>query len=217
MAKVKLVIFDLDGTINNSAETIKYCFRRTGEYYGKHDMTEEWLELGLCGPFDTNIKKLLDLNSDQVSEAINRYAAHFEETSPVMSHLYPGAEETIVWLKDHGYKIGLATMMVESYARDILQNYGILDLFDTVHGTSMDFRYGKEDLIRFCLTDTGLEPEDALMVGDGHDDFRAASVAGTGFVASLYGYGLDEEFCIKNGVPGISDITGMKELFNQLS
>ena len=126
MAKVKLVIFDLDGTINNSAETIKYCFRRTGEYYGKHDITEEKLKEGLCGPFDTNIAKMLELKTDQVPEAIDRYAAHFEEKSPVMSHLFPGAKETIVWLKDHGYKIGLATMMVEPYALAILRNYGIL-------------------------------------------------------------------------------------------
>ena len=217
MAKVKLVIFDLDGTLNNSAQTIKYCFRRTGEYYGKYDISEERLDTGLTGPFDVNISKVLGLKPEQVGEAIRKYSVHFEETSPVMSKLFPGSTETILYLKEHGCKIGLATMMVETYAVAILRNYGILDLFDSVHGTTEDFRYGKEDLIRFCLIDTGLNAEDAIMVGDGLDDHRAAKVARTRFVAALYGFGLDKEYCIENDIPGISDVSELKDLINQLS
>jgi phosphoglycolate phosphatase len=218
MAKKRLIVFDLDGTINNSADCIIHCFRRTGEAYGKYDIPDDVINSALTGPFDTNIAKVLGLKHDQVLEAINEYAVHFEKASPIMSHLFTGAMETLEYLKALGYKIGLATMMVDSYAVDILERYGVIDLFDSVHGIDRSFVCNKkEELIRSCMDDTGIGPAETVMIGDGFDDHRAAMEAGTDFIAALYGFGLDEEYCERTGIRGIRDITELKSLFSQRS
>jgi phosphoglycolate phosphatase len=213
MPCVKLIIFDLDGTVNDSSPGIIYCFRKTGESYGKVDLSDEWLRNGLSGPFEVNILKLLDLRPDQVDEAIQEYVKYYVESGQKMARLFEGIRDTLGYLKSRGYLLGVATMMVDEYARSTLDSYGITELFDTIHGTSFDFAYHKEDLIRACLADTGVSPEEAVMIGDGSDDYRAARAADVEFIGALYGYEIDTGFCTQNGIRGISDITELKTLF----
>lgn len=52
MSGVKLVIFDLDGTIHDSSSGIAYCFRKTGETYGIMSIPDEKIRKGLTGPFE---------------------------------------------------------------------------------------------------------------------------------------------------------------------
>ena len=138
MASVKLIIFDLDGTVNDSSPGIIYCFRRTGESFGKPNLSDEFLQSGLSGPFEVNIARLLDLRPDQVSEAIKEYITYYTECGQKMARMFKGMRETLEYLKSRGYLLGVATMMVDEYARGTLENYGIIDLFDTIHGTSLD-------------------------------------------------------------------------------
>lgn len=213
MASVKLIIFDLDGTVNDSSPGIIYCFRRTGESFGKPNLSDEFLQSGLSGPFEVNIARLLDLRPDQVSEAIKEYITYYTECGQKMARMFKGMRETLEYLKSRGYLLSVATMMVDEYARGTLENYGIIDLFDTIHGTSLDEVRHKEWLIEACLKDTGSLPEEAVMIGDGSDDYRAAMAAGTDFIGALYGYEIDIGFCTQNGVRGISDITELKSIF----
>ena len=69
----------------------------------------------------------------------------------------------------------------------------------------------------YSLDDTELNPKNAVMVGDGMDDHRASAVAGTGFIAALYGFGIDREYCNEKDVPGISDISELRDLISQRS
>ena len=213
MSSAKLIIFDLDGTVNDSSPGIIYCFRKTGESYGKPDLSDEWLSTGLSGPFEINIQRLLDLRQDQVEPAIKEYVSYYIETGQKMAHMFAGMKDTLEYLKSRGYLLGVATMMVDEYARGTLANYGIIDLFDTIHGTSLVEVRRKERLIRECLEDTGVSPEEAVMIGDGSDDYKAAMDAGTEFIGALYGYEIDAGFCTQNGVKGISDITELKTMF----
>ena len=213
MASLKLIIFDLDGTVNDSSPGIIYCFRKTGESFGKTNLSDEFLQSGLSGPFEVNIARLLELRPDQVNEAIKEYITYYIESGQKMAHLFTGMRDTLEYLKSRGYMLGVATMMVDEYARGTLENYGIIDLFDTIHGTSLDEVRHKEWLIEACLKDTGLSPDEAVMIGDGSDDYRAAMAVGTDFIAALYGYEIDIGFCTQNGVRGISDITELKTIF----
>jgi len=213
MAPVKLIIFDLDGTVNDSSPGIMYCFQRTGEAYGITDIAPEMLRSGLCGPFEDNISRILGLKPEQVSQAISIYVEHYTEKGASMCEMFPGVRETILDLKGKGYLIGLATMMVNEYARETLRRYGILDLFDTVHGTNFTTPYAKEDLIDFCLMDLDIQPEEAVLVGDGIDDHRAAMVSGTGFIAAKYGYGIKDEYCENTGIEGIWKVSDLSDMF----
>jgi len=205
MSETKLIIFDLDGTIHDSSPGIIYCFRKTGETYGIYDIPDEKLNDGLTGPFEINIKNVLDLRDDQVVEAINRYVVFYKAEGQAMAQMFPGIKETIVELKKRGHLIGLATMMVEEFAKQTLHNYGIDVLFDSIKGASLDVAMTKYQVINKCIESLGVEPEECVMVGDGSDDHLSAEKAGVRFIAAKYGYGIDDGYCSEYGVQGINE------------
>ena len=213
MCETKLLILDLDGTINDSSPGISYCFRKTGVIFGKHDISDDALRDGLTGPFEENIKKILDLEDSQIPKAIEYYVDFYVKEGQSMSQIFPGMEETLHYLKDRGYALGLATLMVEKFAKQTLHGYGVDGLFDTIHGASLTIPYSKYDLINLCLESTGIEPSKTVMIGDGEDDHIAAEKAGVRFVGVTYGYGVDREYCTKNNVPYIDDPKDLRKLF----
>ena len=205
MSETKLVIFDLDGTIHDSSPGIVHCFRKTGETYGIYDISDEKLKDGLTGPFEINIKNVLDLRDDQVVEAIERYVVFYKAEGQRMAQMFPGIKETIVELKQRGYKIGLATMMVEEFAKQTLHNYGIDMLFDSINGASLEIAMSKYQVINNCIESLDIEPGNCVMIGDGSDDHLSAVKAGVPFIAALYGYGIDDKYCSEYGIKGIND------------
>ena len=200
MGSLKLVIFDLDGTVNDSSPGVIHCFQATAEIFGKIIPRDEVIRYGLTGPFEKNIKKLLELRDDQVKDAIDEYVKLYIAEGQWESRLFPGIEDALRELKSRGYLIGLATLMAQEFAESTLERRGILDLFDTINGASLTTYVTKEDLIDKCLLATETSPEESLMVGDSTDDFRASTICGVDFLGVTYGYGLDEEICNKNSI-----------------
>lgn len=213
MPDTKLLIFDLDGTVNNSSPGIAYCYKRTGEHYGKMDITDDRIAEGLCGPFDENLRMILDDPTIDIDEAIKVYTKFYVEFGQAMSELFDGIKEVLIDLKERGYLIGLATLMADEYAKSTLENYGIIDYFDTVHGASFVIPYVKEDLIDMCIYDVDVLPEEAVMIGDGLDDYRASKVSGTDFLAATYGYELKEDFCVKHGLKYVNSPSEISDKF----
>ena len=213
MSEIKLLIFDLDGTINDSSPGIKYCFRKTGEFYGKHDLTDEELRYGLTGPFEENIKKVLGLRDDQIPEAIDHYVEFYVREGQSMSEMFPNMNRMLHYLRDRGYVLGLATMMVEKFAKQTLHDYGVEELFDTIHGANFTIPYTKSDLIHMCLESTGIDAENAVMIGDGEDDYNASVKAGVCFIGATYGYGIDSAYCKDHNIPFIEDPVELSKMF----
>ncbi len=213
MSEIRMVIFDLDGTINDSSPGISYCFRKTGEKFGVHDIPEEKLNYGLSGPFVENITYILDLKPEQVDEAIKTYVGFYTAEGQSMSCLFGGMKDALRYLKSKGYLLGVATMMVEEYAKSTLQRYGILDMFDTVNGASFVVPYTKKDLIDRCLTAMDVSPEEAVVIGDGTDDHRSANLCGTRFMGVTYGYEIDKEYCEEHGIEAIEFPGQIMDLF----
>ena len=200
MASNRLLIFDLDGTVNDSSPGVIHCFQKTAEKFGKDVPLEEIIEHGLTGPFEPNIKRILGLTDDQVKPAIDEYVKFYISEGQWDSQLFPGIEETFNDLRSRGYLIGLATLMAQEFAETTLEKRGIINLFDSINGASLDTYVSKEELIERCLIETDVAPEDACMIGDSADDKRAADLCGVRFIGVTYGYGLDLKYCIENGI-----------------
>ena len=207
-----MIILDLDGTVNDSSPGVKHCFLKTAQLYGK-DLSEEVLNTGLSGQFVENLTRLLGLQPDQISEATDRYVELYLNEGQSMAEIFPGIPETIQYLKEKGYLIGMATLMGDEYAKNTLKMKGISHLFDSVHGASLTEFISKEQLIGFCLDDFDLDPSEAVMVGDGQDDHRASQVAGVDFIGVTYGYDIDEDYCKKHSLEFIGSPEDLRRLF----
>lgn len=128
-------------------------------------------------------------------EAIHRYITFYIPEGISMAEKFPGIEDLFRELKSRGYMIGLATMMEESYAKKTLDDYGFTEMFDSIKGASLEIALSKYDLIMDCMKETGVSPEETIMIGDGEDDHNSAVKADVRFIAATYGYGIDKQYC----------------------
>ncbi len=197
----KLLVFDLDGTLSDSSEGILYCYRRTGEAFGRTDIPEESLRSGLGGPFVENMVRIIGIPPERIMDGVKVYLSHYVDKGFSMCTGYPGARKALECLRSKGYVLCVATMMVEEFSVRTLEKLGIHDMFLSVRGTNFKTAVSKRELIERCLADADADVDEAVMIGDSFDDLDAARALGMDFVAAAYGYGLPKDVCEREGVP----------------
>jgi phosphoglycolate phosphatase len=104
--------------------------------------------------------------------------------------VYDGIPALLADLKASGYSLIVATSKPEPFAVRILEHFDLARYFDRICGASLDEkRSTKSDVIAYTLATCGIDPTDAIMIGDRHHDVNGAHENGIPAIAVLYGYG----------------------------
>ena len=190
---IKNIIFDLDGTITDSYEGIVNAVKFSLEKINfKYDETKL---ISFIGPPLKDSYMELGFSETESKERIEDFRDYYFEKGMKEMRLYDGIEDTIKNLHDAGYKIYLATSKVESSAKKILSDNGLLKYFSYVAGATMDqSRVEKEDVIAYLLNKTGIKAEESIMIGDRHHDIEGAKMNNIKAIAAEYGFGNKEEY-----------------------
>ena len=201
MTDLKLIIFDMDGTICDSWPSMLYCYRETLKEWGFGDMPDEEFWSYFVGYLPENLKMMLHTqDEEEIARAVKFFRQKYEEKGHALSKPFDHILDTIRELHDRGFKIGLATMTLEKYAVNTLRELGVHDCFDIICGSLAKGTRTKTDMIRMCLDHTGIDGIHTLMIGDGFNDLEAAKKAGTHFLAAAYGFGITEDNCAEYGI-----------------
>lgn len=92
-------------------------------------------------------------------------------------------------LRADGKKLAVATSKPEHLARQILEHYNMTDDFDLICGSEFDGTRGQKwEVIDFVLKSFGIEPSDAIMVGDRKYDVIGAKKCGLDCIGVRFGY-----------------------------
>ena len=138
-------------------------------------------------------------STEQAEEALSYYREFYPTNGIFDASLYPGMEECIKTLAEHGKKVILLTAKPIFFAAQITKHFQISDYFFLEIGTELTERdSSKAHLIEKALRDGNLKKEECLMVGDTKYDIDAAKEVGIDSVAALYGYGSPEEIASAN-------------------
>jgi len=184
----QLVIFDLDGTLTDSAEGIVASFRHALEQVGAA-MPEGDLITRLIGPPMHATLRSLGLG-EHVEEAIAAYYADYGERGWAMNALFDGVEQLLADLQAAGVRMAVATSKAEPTARRILAHFGLDHYFEVIAGASADgSRSSKTDVLAHALAQLAPLPERVLMVGDRSHDVDGAAEHGIDTVVVGWGYG----------------------------
>ena len=121
--------------------------------------------------------------------AWQRYQHHYLAINGEFAQVYPGVLEGLQQLRDAGLQLACLTNKPLSFAKPLLQAKGLDGFFSQVFGGD-SFERKKPDpmpLLKTCEV-MGVNPAQALMVGDSSNDAQAARAAGCPVVLVRYGY-----------------------------
>lgn len=183
MAKLKAILFDLDGTLRDTRQLIYDALEYTFQAHGKRVPSKEEL-----APYIHHHSYVREQFMPEVSmeDFDGVYAAHIDQAL-LEVQLYPGTNELLTELKAAGYKLAVVTAGRRA-PRD-MRAYGIADYFDAIVGGD-DISAHKPDPegTLLALERLGVQPTEAIMIGDMPTDVRAARAAGLkAFVGITHG------------------------------
>jgi phosphoglycolate phosphatase len=186
-----LYLFDVDGTLLDSAADICGAVREVLSTKGRNNVSEEFLRRYIG-------RHLIDLFRDifpectpeQIDQMIVDYRAFYPARGHKSTRPYPGVKEALARL---GGKKSTATIKGTLTTRVVLELFGLIDYFDHVQGTDGFPHKPAPDVIHASLNTLGMRPEDCLLVGDSDTDMEAGRRAGVKICAVRYGYGDPEK------------------------
>lgn len=181
----KLVaIFDFDGTLADSLNTVGQIVNELADEYGYEKLNEDEVLRYTSKSARDFLRQDLKLSWLQIPGFATRLRS---ELSKRITELQPisGMVEVVKELKSRNYKLGIVSSNSEDNIRRFLINNGI-DIFDFVSsGSSL---LGKARNIKRALSAEGFESEDVVYIGDEIRDREAAQKAGIDVVVVSWGY-----------------------------
>ncbi len=185
------VVFDLDGTLIDSARDMTRVLNRTLSRFARPALTEEQVR-GMVGDGSANlVRQAFAATGDTLSEEALKPAladyldTYFQDDEPPA--LYPGVPETLKALAEGGVRLGLCTNKPERITRKLLDRLGLSPLFGALAGGDT-LPVKKPDGRHLSWVVEALGGGSAAMVGDNGNDVKAARAAGLPVVAMTYGY-----------------------------
>jgi phosphoglycolate phosphatase len=181
---VKTIIFDLDGTLIDSAQSILVSMQRAFESCGLVPVLP--LEASLIGPPLRETLQRLSPESDsaQIEQLAQSFIDSYDEQGCLEVHPFPGIDEMLRDLKQRGFALHIVTNKRAYPTQKILTHLCWNELFGCVY--SIDSfpgpAWNKSQLLRRLLIEEGLRSDDCVYVGDREEDAVAASENGLAFI-----------------------------------
>lgn len=197
----KLIIFDLDGTLLDTVEDIRYTLNELLEKHGLKTLNKDEVvkKLGY------GAKKLVELatlgvDKEKFEVIYNEYVIRLATCKNERTVLYDGLDEVLKSLKKDGYKLAIVSNKpddaVKVVCKDKLSKYG----FDFVMGNLPSKFNPKPDksCVEYCLKEMGYTKEEAVYIGDSEVDVQTFINSNVDGISVLWGF-RDKDILEKTG------------------
>lgn len=202
---IKTVLFDLDGTLTDSGEgifnAVEYALKEMG--YPVPD--GKTLRKFIGPPLEKSFQNFCGMDEDTSWEAVRQFRVYYNVTGIWENRVYDGIPELLEKLSRAGKDLVLATSKPEVAAIRVLEHFGLSKWITKIVGSTPDpSRATKGKVIGCALEDFGIDPADAVMVGDREHDVHGAAENGLKTFGVTYGYGSREEL-LNAGAAAVAD------------
>lgn len=193
-----IVLFDLDGTLTDSAPGIHAGFRHALAAVGRPEPTGEMLDK-VIGPPMIDTFRSMGLGDAEVDRAIGAYFERYDAVGWSENAVFEGIDQVLATARSGGLRLAVATSKTERFAVRILEHFELAHHFEFIGGASNDGRRrAKSDVIAHTLDALGIAAveggtRDVVMVGDRDHDVLGAARWGIPAIFVEWGYGSADE------------------------
>jgi phosphoglycolate phosphatase len=187
MQSVRLLIFDLDGTLVNSLEDITASVNFTLTRLGRPPISLEKVRQFVGDGITLLLTRALGERAELLEDAKGIYTVHHSRNLVVRSRLYPGVRETLEHFR--ALPMAVVTNKGHAFSEPLLEQLGIRRYFAMTISADdgLPLKPAPDALLR--ITDQlAVDKSQSVMVGDGVQDIEAGKAAGIKTCAVTYGF-----------------------------
>ena len=210
----KLIIFDLDGTLIDSASDLTISINFMLKKLDKKTFLEKEIRSWLGDGARELVKRALKKSSEdeEFQTALKIFLSHYEKNYCNLTKLYPNVFQTLKILKEQGYILSIVTNKPYKFVKPILKKLNILENFSLIlGGDSLPLKKPDPSPLLEVCKHFNIPTSKAVMIGDSKNDILAAKSAGIECIALTYGYNFNEDINKYNPNKKIDNIL---EIFN---
>ena len=200
MRAITAILFDLDGTLIDSAPDLRAALNVMLEAEGRRSLRLEEVTRIVGDGVAVLVERALALTGglpdggtggEETARLTARYVAIYESMAADLTRPYPGVPEALQQLRASGFKLGICTNKPERATRAILSDLDLDRYFAAIAGgdTVPGVRKPDPRHLQAVLAGLGATAEDAVMVGDSVNDVLSARAAGMPVIVRAGGYG----------------------------
>ncbi len=191
MSRYRAVLFDLDGTLLDTAPDFAWCLNHLLERRGRPRLPEDEIRAIVTDGSAGLVARAFDCTpQDAMFEAVRtEFLTIYRANLSRYTQPFPGIVELLTKLGDSGVPWGVVTNKPSTYALPLLEDMafrpgpGVIICPDHVGKPKPD-----PEAVLLACSQLGVTPDQAIMIGDHSRDIEAGRAAGTITVAATYGY-----------------------------
>ncbi|MCR5195438.1 MAG: HAD hydrolase-like protein [Pseudobutyrivibrio sp.] len=189
---IKNILFDLDGTIVDSAPSIIDCLKKALNKYGYEIPDYATLRKCVGPPFTYSFPNYLHVKPEDMTDMITTYRYYYDtENCCLQADVFEGVEGLLNSLVKRGYNLMVCTSKPEPTARKLLENLGVAQYFTDICGATMDAKIDtKAQVIDLCFKRAPwMTKEDTVLIGDTKFDCDGANQRNIDCIGITWGFG----------------------------
>jgi len=219
MSQLRAIIFDLDGTLLDSAPDIRHALNRILTAHGRREVTLEEVKGMLGDGLLTTMNRAFVATGTAIPPAdsyttFQEFVTHYRSITPDPTQIYPHVLTCLRKFTERGVKLGVCTNKQEAASLQLLEKLHLAPYFGFVAGgDTFPVHKPNPGHVTGVMAKLGVAATETVMVGDGPHDVKAAKGAGIPCIVMTHGYGADIENLGADGL--LSGLDGLEPLLSQ--
>ena len=190
---MKSCIFDLDGTLTNTLESMTYSVNLTLEEMGLSKITKDQCRLfvgnGARVLIEKSLKAAGDTDASRIEEGMEIYGRIFDRNCTYHVTPYEGIPEMLKALKDKGIQLAVLSNKPDRQTVKVVKAIFGEELFDYAQGQKEGIRRKPEpDGVWYLMEQMHVSKEECLYIGDSEVDAATGRNAGLKTIGVLWGF-----------------------------